>query len=197
MSEVVPQAQQPQAQVVAHQQQAVAAAGAPEGVAAGTAGAPPPLDMTNAIHGDPHAVDVLSGRGASVNAHPGNKRFRALCFARKAEFDAGNHAAKRRIAIEIVDISIKNTGSRFLKKKIEKGPWFEMTYDQAVSKACQVMRDYKRPDRMGDREASGSAQARKRVRTSESTPMDGMVSSKFNTKYLNNVTNLLTSFPIL
>jgi hypothetical protein len=135
-------------------------------------------NMANAIMGEPHERDVLSGRGAAVNSHAGNKRFRALCFARKAEFDAGNHAAKRRIAIEIVDTTIKNTGSRFLKKKMEKGPWFEMTYDQAISKACQVMRDYKRPDRMGEREASSSAQARKRVRTSESTPMDGIVSSK-------------------
>jgi hypothetical protein len=32
---------------------------------------------------EPAESDVLSGRGASVNAHQGNKKFRALCFARK------------------------------------------------------------------------------------------------------------------
>jgi hypothetical protein len=32
---------------------------------------------------EPATMDVLCGRGAGVNAHLGNKRFRALCFSRK------------------------------------------------------------------------------------------------------------------
>lgn len=32
---------------------------------------------------DPLDEDILSGRGAKVNARPGNKKFRALCFAQK------------------------------------------------------------------------------------------------------------------
>jgi hypothetical protein len=123
-------------------------------------------------------MDVLSGRGASVNNHPGNKKFRALCFVRKPLFDAGNHAAKRRIATEIVSIMMRPTEegvnpSRFLKKRSDKGPYFAMTEEQAIMKAQQVMRDYKRPDRIAIREAlEQSGQVRKRARSTVSTPLD-------------------------
>lgn len=76
-------------------------------------------DDPNAIR-EPSDPDVLSGRGASVNAHPGNKKFRALCFARKPEFEAGNHAAKRRVATEIVNVIFDDGKARFLKKKDNK-----------------------------------------------------------------------------
>lgn len=121
---------------------------------------------------EPAEPDVLSGRGASVNAHGGNKKFRGLCFARKPEFEAGNHAAKRRIATEIVAATYNNGEARFLKKKADKGPWYEMTREQAILKACQVMRDYKRPDRLAIREMMAqNGQARKRSRQTESTPI--------------------------
>eukprot|EP00980_Cylindrotheca_fusiformis_P019564 scaffold6784_cov108-Cylindrotheca_fusiformis.AAC.6 len=132
----------------------------------------PEEDDANAIW-EPAPPDVLSGRGASVNAHPGNKKFRALCFARKPEFEAGNHAAKRRVATEIVTTTFDGGKARFLKKKRDKGPWHEMTKEQAILKACQVMRDYKRPDRMAMREMmQQNGQARKRSRSQEpSTPL--------------------------
>ena len=136
-----------------------------------------PEDDAEAIW-EPAEPDVLSGRGASVNAHGGNKKFRALCFCRKPEFDAGNHAAKRRIATEIVTATTSGTHARFLKKKKgDKGAWFEMNLDQAILKACQVMRDYKRPDRLAIREMMAqNGSARKRQRTQESTPMIDIVS---------------------
>lgn len=114
-------------------------------------------------------MDVLNGRGAYVNAHKGNQEFRAMCFRRKPEFDAGNHAVKRRIATEIVAIMMDEKKGRFLKKKDDKGPWFEQTREKAILKACQVMRDFRRPDRMA-RRAAASANARKRQRHTESTP---------------------------
>jgi hypothetical protein len=123
-------------------------------------------------------MDVLSGRGASVNNHPGNKKFRALCFVRKPLFDAGNHAAKRRIATEIVHLMMKPQDpnvepSRFLKRKDDKSPHYAMTEEQAIAKAQQVMRDYKRPDRVAIREnLEASGQLRKRNRTTVSTPID-------------------------
>jgi hypothetical protein len=127
---------------------------------------------------EPAQQDVLSGRGASVNNHPGNKRFRALCFVRKPLFDAGNHAAKRRIATEIVDIMMtpkdgSSEGARFLKRKNDKSPYYAMTREQAISKSQQVMRDYRRPDRIALREnLEASGQLRKRNRTTVSTPID-------------------------
>ena len=122
--------------------------------------------------------DVLSGRGANVNNHQGNKKFRALCFVRKPLFDRGNHAAKRRIATEIVHLMTQPTDgsspARFLKKTNDKqAPFYLMTEEQAISKAQQVMRDYKRPDRIAHRmnlEATG--QLRRRNRTTVSTPLD-------------------------
>jgi len=120
----------------------------------------------------PNEMDVLSGRGAAVNNHPGNKKFRALCFVRKAHFDLGNHAAKRQLATEIVEIlqcGADHPPSRFLKKRpahalpaptaeeLEAATqtnggasvlYYAMTKEQAILKAQQVMRDYKRPDRL-------------------------------------------------
>jgi hypothetical protein len=145
--------------------------------------------------GDPIDVvapmDVLSGRGASVNNHPGNKKFRALCFVRKPLFDAGNHAAKRRIATEIVNLMMKPPPdanvepSRFLKRKDDKGPHYAMTEEQAIAKAQQVMRDYKRPDRVSLREnLEASGQLRKRNRTTVSTPIDEVSRRKSTNKFV-------------
>lgn len=119
---------------------------------------------------EPLLEDVLNGRGAFVNAHKGNQKFRALCFTRKSEFDAANHAAKRRISVEIVD-EIMGQPGRFLKRKEEKGPWFELTREKGILKAQQVMRDFQRPDRVERRKkTTPGGTARKRQRTVESTP---------------------------
>jgi hypothetical protein len=106
--------------------------------------------------------DVISGRGAAVNLNPGNRRFRDLCFKRKPEFDAASHAAKRRIATEIV-VATKAANGRFLKRKVDKGPWYEMSDEKALLKACQVMRDYQRPDRVALRQSSGNGRKRQRL----------------------------------
>jgi hypothetical protein len=131
---------------------------------------------------DPADMDVLSGRGAAVNSRPGNRKFRALCFAHKPHFEAGNHAAKRRIATEIVALMFHPTDgaepSRFLKKRVgDRGPYYAMNEEQAILKAQQVMRDYKRPDRVAARELlAQNGNARKRTRQVESTPMIDVVS---------------------
>ena len=119
---------------------------------------------------EPSESDVLCGRGASVNSNPGNKRFRANCFAHKAQFEAANHAAKRFLVTNIVTKLIEEHGTRFLRKKHDKGPWFEMTKEEAILKASQVIRDYKRPDRMAQRQLM-NASGKKRNRA-VSTPMD-------------------------
>mmetsp|Transcript_3296 Transcript_3296/g.4925 ORF Transcript_3296/g.4925 Transcript_3296/m.4925 type:complete len:389 (+) Transcript_3296:151-1317(+) len=119
---------------------------------------------------EPKENDILNGRGAWVNAHRGNTKFRAICFARKPEFEAGNHAVKRRIAEEIVN-STKAVNGRFLKRRDGKGgPWYELSAEKAILKACQVMRDFQRPDRVALRQVSGSKGGRKRQRSIESTP---------------------------
>mmetsp|Transcript_20279 Transcript_20279/g.49721 ORF Transcript_20279/g.49721 Transcript_20279/m.49721 type:complete len:418 (-) Transcript_20279:112-1365(-) len=168
----IPAEETPTTAVVEPKKDVVTAAAEASAATVETAVAAAEEDDANAIW-EPAPPDVLSGRGASVNAHPGNKKFRALCFARKPEFEAGNHAAKRRVATEIVTSTFDGGKARFLKKKGEKGPWYEMTKEQAILKACQVMRDYKRPDRMAMREMmQQNGHARKRSRSAEpSTPL--------------------------
>lgn len=124
-------------------------------------------DDEGAVGWEPLDMDIISGRGAAVNAHLGNKKFRAYCFARKPEFEAANQAAKRRIGLEIVDAAL-GWGSRFLKRKKDKGPWFEMTQEEAMIKAHQVMRDHRRPDRLAQRESS----KKRTLRTSSVSSFD-------------------------
>jgi hypothetical protein len=107
--------------------------------------------------------DVLSGRGAFVNGHIGNVRFRELCLERKPQFDAGSYSDKRALATEVVSIvrGLEPPG-RFLKR-VKEGTaeggvqysdlpgWEELSDDRALHKACQVMRDIARPDRTGER----------------------------------------------
>jgi hypothetical protein len=84
----------------------------------------------------------------------------------KFDYDKGSYAAKRRIATEIVS-AVKQQNGRFLCQAANMEAWVMMTDEQAVSKACQVMRDFKRPGRTALREARGQ----KRQRSEESTPM--------------------------
>jgi hypothetical protein len=69
-----------------------------------------------------HDHDVLSGRGAFVNGHVGNERFRQLAIDRKPQFDAGNYSEKRALATEVVNIirSLDPPG-RFLKRVTSGG----------------------------------------------------------------------------
>lgn len=114
-----------------------------------------------------HEHDILSGRGAFVNGHSGNERFRTLAIERKPQFDSGNYSEKRALATEIVGMirSLKPPG-RFLKKingaskgtdenwdhsQSLEGQWEELSDEKAIHKACQVMRDIARPDRIDGR----------------------------------------------
>lgn len=130
-----------------------------------------------------HDHDVLSGRGAFVNGHVGNERFRQLAIDRKPQFDAGNYSEKRALATEVVNIirSLDPPG-RFLKRVTSggnkntsssdnnpankegeeggslqarglDGGWEELSDDRAIHKACQVMRDLNRPDRAAEKKS--------------------------------------------
>jgi len=124
------------------------------------------------LHHEAEATNVIFPHNPFGLPHTGNQKFRALCFARKALFDHANHAAKKRICAEIWQECVQQHGSRYLKRKPneEKGPWYEQPASVAELKAAQVMRDYKRPDRVLQREIT-AAKGKKRIRTT-ATPMD-------------------------
>lgn len=93
-----------------------------------------------------------------LSAHPGNKRFRSLCFSRKAEFEAANPAgksilvvyindtfhyiklkisantcipaARKRIAAEIVRTMVSREHTRFLKQT--KQGWLRLSTEQGT-----------------------------------------------------------------
>ena len=130
---------------------------------------------------EPQSTDVLCGRGAKVNAHPANKIFRSLCFAHKPQFDAANQAAKKRIAAEIVQTMRTQHSARFLKPNQHHPQhhhhhhhhhhpheWQVLSPTLAARKAAQVMRDFRRPDRLVTRLA-----CQKRNRAT-ATPLAGV-----------------------
>lgn len=106
-----------------------------------------------------------------MNGHVGNQRFRKLAIERKAQFDAGNYSEKRTLASEIVGVirsldppgrflkRVANHGGETAKSKEEASPqgldgWEELSDDRAIHKACQVMRDLQRPDRIGEKKGA-------------------------------------------
>jgi len=84
--------------------------------------------------------DVLSGRGARFNQHPGNKRFRSMLEEKKDAYVAGTKKQKMEIAKVIVEaVYSKNPPGRFLKKCSETGQWKELSRRDAADKAAQAM----------------------------------------------------------
>ena len=115
----------------------------------------------------PTNVDVLSGRGAFMNDHPGNKYWRDLAKQYKARFDAGDQQDKREVAAEVVRAVTNQTptGGRFLRKidptpatgkkgkaarafaltpRGFQGPWEVMDEAEARTKTIQTLRDMNR-----------------------------------------------------
>jgi hypothetical protein len=78
---------------------------------------------------------------------------------------------------------------------VDKGPWFEMDDEKALLKACQVMRDYQRPDRIALRQASGNG--RKRQRLGELSPEPAAAAAPVRKTMLREVyTTILDRIPL-
>ena len=75
---------------------------------------PPP---SNEIIFGHNQNDVLLGRGATTNIHPGNISLRNMCAAAKPTFSKATNAEKRQIAINIVQhIMAMDPPGRFLER---------------------------------------------------------------------------------
>jgi hypothetical protein len=75
---------------------------------------PPP---SNEIIFGHNENDVLLGRGATTNIHPGNANFRNVCATRKPNFDIATNAEKRLIAIETAQhVMALDPPGRFLER---------------------------------------------------------------------------------
>ncbi|GKY96453.1 hypothetical protein MPSEU_000604800 [Mayamaea pseudoterrestris] len=102
--------------------------------------------------------DVLCGRGNAIASHAGCLRFRKLVSSHTDESYISSYKTieKRAVADQIIShIKNLNPPGRFLTKpsknrstKLE-GPWEELTYEAALKKTVQALRDANREDRSG------------------------------------------------
>jgi hypothetical protein len=91
--------------------------------------------------------DVLCGRGAPSNFHPGNQRFRDIVASYQSAYLAAKRADKPDIALKVVHC-IEGYGGRFLKRTKVPGVgpsghfcWQEIGEQRAYEKACQALRE--------------------------------------------------------
>lgn len=92
--------------------------------------------------------DVLCGRGAPTNYHPGNEFFRDLVKQYQSNYLASKRADKPFVATHIVNI-IQSRGGRFLRRYKRNGVswerghfvWVEVDPQKAYEKACQALRE--------------------------------------------------------
>jgi hypothetical protein len=92
---------------------------------------------------DPHAHDVLCGRGGNINSHPGNERFRLLVDKRKRVYlTARFKREKRLIASSIVsEIRALKPAGRFLSQDKKTGVWKDIGEEKARDKTSQALRE--------------------------------------------------------
>lgn len=87
----------------------------------------------------PKDNDILSGRGAGVNLHPGNTFFRKLIKENKPKYVEEDPGEKKRMIKRIVAVAMKH--GRFLKENQESGLWFEISHDEVKKKTGQALRE--------------------------------------------------------
>jgi hypothetical protein len=90
---------------------------------------------------DPQPFDVLLGRGATLQRHPGNLYFRSLIDARREMYDCAGRGTKSEIASKIIQL-VKDSFGRFLKQE-RNGVWTEVEDDVARLKASTAFRTWR------------------------------------------------------
>lgn len=136
----------------------------------------------------PTNSDVLTGRGAFINDHPGNKFWRSLAKQGKARFDAGDQTDKKEVATEIVRAVTNQspTGGRFLRKidpppatgkkgkaarafaltpRGFQGPWEVMDETEARVKTIQTLRDMGRDKSKNKKRRTSASPAAKSAKS--------------------------------
>lgn len=88
--------------------------------------------------------DVLCGRGSVINKHSGNRRFRRMIAANKADYaSCEKNSHKYFLALSIV-LAIERQGGRFVKRRdemVEDSCLIVLTRKDAVAKTAQALRD--------------------------------------------------------
>ena len=97
-----------------------------------------PSNKTNGIR-TAENEDILSGRGAGINAHPGNAFFRKLIQSNQQRYANADPAEKKRIIKEIHKIALSH--GRFLKHDLENDAYIELTFEESRKKTAQALRE--------------------------------------------------------
>jgi hypothetical protein len=87
----------------------------------------------------PKENDILSGRGAGVNLHPGNVFFRKLIQANKKRYVQADPGEKKRIIRRIVEAT--EAKGRFLKQDPKSELWTRISTEEARKKTGQALRE--------------------------------------------------------
>lgn len=118
---------------------------------------------------EPHAHDVLSGRGGLINKHPGNVAFRRVVEANKQTYHSCKKEHKLLLSQSIVEaVQNQNPSGRFLAQEKGTGRWYDVGKARAIQKTSQGLRegaDKIRKDLMGtgsDSAGSGKGAEAKR-----------------------------------
>jgi len=94
---------------------------------------------------EPHAHDVLSGRGNGSNMHPGNMYFRSLIANERIEYATSNPRQKKEISKRVVEAIYKRVPpGRFLTKD-KRDRWEVMSAKKILKKTSQALREGQRP----------------------------------------------------
>lgn len=86
----------------------------------------------------PRGNDILSGRGAGVQTHPGNMHFRKIIQANKETYIMADASEKKRIILSLAK-ELKSYG-RFLKQNSREF-WVKIDFDEVKKKVGQALRE--------------------------------------------------------
>jgi hypothetical protein len=91
----------------------------------------------------PKNIDIISGRGAGIDKHEGNIRFRAIMKKYQDEYAEALSTEDKRITVNKLLFEVQATGSRFLKHNPKVYAWVYMTKQEIQKKTTQALRDMK------------------------------------------------------
>jgi hypothetical protein len=99
------------------------------------------------VAGEYNERDILCGRGALMNSHPGNRFFRRLVQTHRQRYFCSRRQEKKNIAGQVIN-EIRAHGGRFLRRaKSSDGineaqdAWVEIDEERAYQKTCQALRE--------------------------------------------------------
>ena len=96
----------------------------------------------------PHDHFVLCGRGEKTNRWPGNKAFRRVVEANRAQYHAGPRRNKTLIARSIVEaVQNQNPPGLFVRKDTDSGLWVDIGKKEAIKKTSQALREDSKKDK--------------------------------------------------